>query len=61
MLFLLGCAGLAPGQTISDAAQIDVYVTPYYDSKGPTIDVGPFSSGLAAKKTDPNLWRRSRK
>jgi hypothetical protein len=46
---LVGCAGLAVGQTISDPAHIEVYVTPYYNSKGPAIDVGPFSSGLAAK------------
>src|SRR6267378_6533490 len=46
---LVGCAGLAAGQTISDPAHIDVYITPYYNSKGPAIDVGLFSSGLAAK------------
>ena len=46
---LVGCAGLAAGQTINDPAHIEVYVTPYYNSKGPAIDVGPFSSGLAAK------------
>ena len=44
-----GCAGLAVGQTINDPAHIEIYVTPYYNSKGPAIDVGPFSSGLAAK------------
>jgi len=49
LLVFLSWAGLAPGQTISDPAHIDVYVTPFYNSKGPTIDVGPFSSGLAAK------------
>ncbi|HEY4271246.1 MAG TPA: hypothetical protein VGM65_04515 [Candidatus Udaeobacter sp.] len=42
------CA-LAAGQTIKDPAQIEVYVTPYYNSKGPVIEVGQFSSGLAAK------------
>ena len=46
---LVGCAGLAAGQTITDPAHIEVYITPYYNSKGPAIDVGPFSSGLAAK------------
>jgi len=46
---LVGCAGLAAGQTISDPAHIEVYITPYYNSKGPSIDVGPFTSGLAAK------------
>jgi len=48
-LIFIGCAGLAVGQTITDPAHIEVYVTPYYNSKGPAIDVGPFSSGLAAK------------
>lgn len=48
-LVFLGFAGLAAGQTISDPAHIDVYITPFYNSKGPTIEVGPFSSGLAAK------------
>ena len=49
-LVLLICSGgLAVGQTITDAAHIEVYITPYYNSKGPAIDVGPFSSGLAAK------------
>ena len=49
LLAFIGCAGIAVGQTITDPAHIEVYVTPYYNSKGPTIDVGPFSSGLAAK------------
>src|SRR6266702_8721845 len=49
LLVFIGCAGLAAGQIISDPAHIEVYVTPYYNSKGTAIDVGPFSSGLAAK------------
>src|SRR3954454_19532985 len=49
LLFSIGCACLAAGQTITDPAHIEVYITPYYNSKGPTIDVGPFSSGLATK------------
>jgi hypothetical protein len=49
LLVFIGCAGLAAGQTITDPAHIEVYVTPYYNSKGPVIDVGRFSSGLAAK------------
>src|SRR5262245_6403043 len=49
LLFFIGCAGLAAGQTITDPAHIDLYITPYYNFKGPTIEVGPFSSGLAAK------------
>jgi hypothetical protein len=36
------------GQTISDSGRIEVYITPYYNSKGPTINVGPFSKGLSA-------------
>src|SRR6266436_8920958 len=45
---LFGCV-MAGGQTITDPAHIEVYVTPYYNSKGQAVDVGPFSSGLAAK------------
>lgn len=36
------------GQAINDPARIEVYVTPYYNSAGPVIDVGPFSKGLGA-------------
>jgi hypothetical protein len=49
LLVFIDCAGIASGQTITDPAHIEVYVTPYYNSKGPAIDVGPCSSGLAAK------------
>ncbi len=49
ILVVLVCAGSAAGQTITDPAHIEVYITPYYNSKGSVIDVGPFSSGLAAK------------
>jgi hypothetical protein len=31
-------------------SHIDVYVTPYYNSKGPEVGVGRFSSGLASAK-----------
>src|SRR5438034_8030910 len=48
-LVFMDCTGLAVGQTITDPAHIEVYITPYYNSKGPVIDVGRFSSGLAAK------------
>jgi hypothetical protein len=41
-------ADVAVGQVINDPARIEVYVTPYYNSKGPTISVGPFSKGLGA-------------
>jgi hypothetical protein len=49
LLVFIGCAGLVGAQTITDPAHIEVYVTLYYNSKGPTVDVGPSSSGLAAK------------
>ena len=48
-LVFIGSGSLASAQTITDPAHIDVYITPYYNSKVPTIDVGPFSSGLATK------------
>ena len=34
---------------------IDVYVTPYYDSKGLTVKVGRFNAGLASAKEDDFL------
>src|SRR6476660_4369717 len=49
VIAFLGCADLAAGQVINDPARIEIYVTPYYNSKGPVVDVGRFSSGLAAK------------
>ncbi len=42
-------------QPMSDASHIDVYVTPYYNSKGPSVSVGRFSSGLASAKEDEFL------
>lgn len=33
----------------TDYSRIDIYVTPYYQSNGPTVNVGKFSSGLASK------------
>jgi hypothetical protein len=32
---------------MKDPGHIDVYVTPYYNAEGPSINVGPFSGGLA--------------
>lgn len=49
LLVFFGSGALAVAQSISDPAHIEVYITPYYNSKGPTIEIGPFSSGLAAK------------
>ena len=42
-------------QPVSDASHIDVYVTPHYNSKGPSVSVGRFSSGLASAKEDEFL------
>jgi hypothetical protein len=43
---------LKAAQPEIDPSHIDVYVTPYYDSKGPAVSVGRFSSGLASAKED---------
>jgi hypothetical protein len=34
------------------AAPIPIYVTPFYNSEGPQVDVGPFSKQLAAANAD---------
>jgi hypothetical protein len=46
----IACLLAAPAfaQMKGDPARIDVYITPFYNSKGPTIEAGPFSKGLAA-------------
>ena len=41
-------------QVTGDAGHVEVYVTPFYNSKGPQVEVGPFSKGLAAK-TEPEF------
>ena len=46
---------LQAAQPEINPSHIDAYVTPYYDSKGPVISVGGFSSGLAAAKEDDFL------
>src|SRR5439155_1646059 len=43
---------LEAAQPVSNASHIDVYVTPYYNSKGPSVSTGRFSSGLASAKED---------
>jgi hypothetical protein len=49
VLTVLASANLAFGQQpVNDPTRIDVYVTPYYNSAGPSINVGPFSKGLGA-------------
>ena len=45
----LAFAHPAVGQSVSDPARIEVYITPYYNSDGPIIEVGRYSKGLAAK------------
>ena len=44
----------AVGQSVNDPARIEVYITPYYNSEGPVIEVGQFSKGLAAS-SEPEL------
>ncbi len=46
---LASSSPLAANPQIADPTRIDVYVTPYYNSAGPTIKVGKFSPGLASK------------
>src|SRR6266481_5245399 len=46
---------LEAAEPVRDASHIDVYVTPYYNSKGPSVSVGRFSSGLASTKQDEFL------
>ncbi len=46
---------LKAAQPEVNPSHIDVYVTPYYDSKGPAIKVGRFSSGLASAREDDFL------
>ena len=47
-------------QVRGDPATIEVYITPFYNSKGPTIEAGPFSNGLAAK-SEPEFVATIRK
>jgi hypothetical protein len=46
---------LRAAQPEINPSHIDAYVTPYYDSKGPAISVGRFSSGLSSAKEDDFL------
>lgn len=40
---------LAVNALVANPGQIDAYVTPYYNSAGPIVRVGPFSAGLASR------------
>jgi hypothetical protein len=46
---------LKAAQPEINPSHIDAYITPYYDSKGPTVSVGRFGSGLASAKEDDFL------
>jgi hypothetical protein len=46
---------LKAAQPEINPSHIDAYVTPYYDSKGPVISVGRFSSGLASANLEEFL------
>jgi hypothetical protein len=46
---------LQAAQPEINPSHIDAYVTPYYDSKGPAVSVGRYSSGLASAKEDDFL------
>ena len=46
---------LATAEPEINPSHIDVYITPYYDSKGPTVSVGRFSSGLASRNENEFL------
>jgi hypothetical protein len=49
----LASLALKAAQPEINPLHVDVYVTPYYDSKGSAVKVGRFSAGLAsAKETD---------
>lgn len=45
ILLLVYISGFAKG----DMSNIGIYVSPYYDSKKPTVKVGKYSKGLASK------------
>jgi hypothetical protein len=51
----LASFALKAAQPEINPSHIDVYVTPYYNSKGPTVSVGRYSSGLASAKEDDFL------
>ena len=46
---------LKAAQPEINPSHIDAYITPYYDSKGPAVSVGRFSSGLASAREDDFL------
>jgi hypothetical protein len=55
-----GAFTLKAAQPEVNPSHIDVYVTPYYNSKGPEVSVGRFSSGLGSAKEESFLLRSPR-
>lgn len=49
LLGALWWAALARAAIADDPGRIDAYVTPYYNSSGPVVTIGKFSTGLASK------------
>ena len=44
---LAGCYASAPSEVIAQKASANFYVAPFYDSKGPQVNIGKFSKELA--------------
>jgi hypothetical protein len=55
LAIIVASFALIAAQPEINPSHIDVYVTPYYNSKGPEVSVGRFSSGLASAKEDAFL------
>jgi hypothetical protein len=52
ILLLASFLPLAAPAMADDPGRIAVYVTPFYNSTGPVVNVGKFSAGLASKNQD---------
>jgi len=52
---LVACLPLRAAPPAIDYSHVEVHVTPFYNSQGPTVKVGRFSSGLAAGKEEAFL------
>ena len=48
-VLLASALPIAAKALVANPARIDAYVTPYYNSAGPIVKVGPFSAGLASR------------
>ena len=49
------CHPVVAAQLDFDPTTVGVYITPYYNSQGPTISVGRFSTGLASENANEFL------